>query len=393
LNNQQHAKQKRNDWFLFCWRHRITFRRKEMKIFCFLFPIILFKTFASVEKEVVSAFLAIDLHGKGNPDAVKALALLDELDQKSILPLLTAMNQANPIGDNWIRGAINQILKSSKFQPFPSSEIKGFIQNKENIGSSRRSAFELLQDFRPKLASSMVPKLINDPEPSLRREAVARLLNQASTALSDSESKKLYTRALTEARDAEQIKVASNALKEMGQEINLVELMGFLTEWELIGPFDNTERAGFGKTYEPETTNKESYPGKNGQVQWSPFSTSDSFGMLDINQKFGEIKEVLAYGKTDFYSDKDRKAQFRLGSKNAWKIWVNGKLLFARDEYHRGGTRVDQFILDGALRKGKNQIMVKVCQNEQTQHWTKQWEFCLRVTDPSGRAIKQARKK
>ena len=58
-----------------------------------------------------------------------------------------------------------------------------------------------------------------------------------------------------------------------------------------------------------------------------------------------------------------------------------------------GGTRVDQFILDGDLRKGKNQIMVKVCQNEQTQPWTKQWEFCLRVTDPSGRAIKQAKEK
>ena len=364
-----------------------------MKIFCILFPIILFKAFASVEKQVVSAFLAIDSHGKGNPDAVKALSMLDKLDQKSILPLLTAMNQANPIGDNWIRGAINQILQSSKSQSFPSSEIKGFIQNKENIGSSRRSAFELLQDFRPKLASFMVPKLISDPEPSLRREAVAQLLKQASTALSDPESKKLYTRALTEARDAEQIKEASNALKKMGQEINLVDLMGFLTEWDLIGPFDNKERTGFGKIYQPETIQKDSYLGKNGVVKWSPFSTSDSFGLLDINQKFGAIKEVLAYGKTDFYSDKDQKAQFRLGSKNAWKIWVNGELLFARDEYHRGGTRVDQFILDGALRKGKNQIMVKVCQNEQTQHWTKQWEFCLRVTDPSGRAIKQAKKK
>ena len=105
-----------------------------MKIFCFLFPVILFKTFASVEKQVVSAFLAIDSHGKGNSDAVKALSMLDELDQKSILPLLTAMNQANPIGDNWIRGAINQILKSAKSQPFPSSEIKDFIENKKISG-------------------------------------------------------------------------------------------------------------------------------------------------------------------------------------------------------------------------------------------------------------------
>ena len=144
------------------------------------------------------------------------------------------------------------MVPSTRFYNPPSHNLfqvrnLGFIKNKENIGSSRRSAFELLQDFRPKLASSMVPKLINDPEPSLRREAVAQLLKQASNALSDSETKKLYTRALTEARDAEQIKQASNALKKMGQEINLVALMGFLTKWELIGPFDNKERAGFGK--------------------------------------------------------------------------------------------------------------------------------------------------
>ena len=40
-----------------------------------------------------------------------------------------------------------------------------------------------------------------------------------------------------------------------------------------------------------------------------------------------------------------------IGSKNAWKLWVNNQLVFARDEYHRGATRVDQFILDGTLRK------------------------------------------
>ena len=26
-------------------------------------------------------------------------------------------------------------------------------------------------------------------------------------------------------------------------------------------------------------------------------------------------------------------------------------------------------------------------QNEQTQPWTKNWEFCLRVTDPTGKAL------
>ena len=43
------------------------------------------------------------------------------------------------------------------------------------------------------------------------------------------------------------------------------------------------------------------------------------------------------------------------------ELWVNGELLFARDEYHRK-ARVDQFVIEGKLKKGENQILVKVCQ-------------------------------
>jgi hypothetical protein len=39
------------------------------------------------------------------------------------------------------------------------------------------------------------------------------------------------------------------------------------------------------------------------------------------------------------------------------------------------------------LNKGKNTLLVKACQNEQTQDWTVQWEFQLRVCDATGTAI------
>ena len=135
---------------------------------------------------------------------------------------------------------------------------------------------------------------------------------------------------------------------------------------------------GFEKVYSPETETvySESYEGKNGQARWTAFSTSHNLGMLDINEEYGQIKEALAYAKTTFVTDRTQKVQIRLGSKNAWKVWVNGDLLYSRDEYHRGKTRIDQFVIDGELKKGANKILLKVCQNEQTQSWTKQWEFC-----------------
>jgi len=67
-------------------------------------------------------------------------------------------------------------------------------------------------------------------------------------------------------------------------------------------------------------------------------------------------------------------------------VWFNGKLLFGRDEYHRG-SRIDQYRLPVELKAGKNTILVKVCQNEEVKDWTKEWEFQLRVCDATGTAI------
>ena len=41
----------------------------------------------------------------------------------------------------------------------------------------------------------------------------------------------------------------------------------------------------------------------------------------------------------------------------------------------------------------KNTILVKACQNEQTEEWTVQWEFQLRVCDETGVAILASNRK
>ena len=198
----------------------------------------------------------------------------------------------------------------------------------------------------------------------------------------------LYDKALRAARDVDQIETSAKALKEAGREVDLPKVMGFLMRWKVIGPFDNTDRKGFAVTYPPEKKIdfEASYEGKEGKVKWSDFATSDAFGMVDVNLEFGELKQVVAYAHNFYESPKAQEVQFRLGCKNAWKVWLNGELLFARDEYHRG-MRIDQYLIDAKLKKGKNAILVKLCQNEQEQSWTKQWQFQLRVTDASGTAL------
>ena len=158
--------------------------------------------------------------------------------------------------------------------------------------------------------------------------------------------------------------------------------------WQAIGPFDNTNRAGFDTIFPPEKEIKldSQYKGKGVTAKWKPIESYDPFGKIDFNKPFGLLKESVAYAYTEFESNTSRTAELRLGCKNAWKVWLNGEFIFGRDEYHRG-QKIDQYKMQVDLKKGKNTILVKACQNEQTEEWTVQWEFQLRVCNQSGVAI------
>jgi hypothetical protein len=92
------------------------------------------------------------------------------------------------------------------------------------------------------------------------------------------------------------------------------------------------------------------------------------------------------YATTSYRSHKDQAIEFRLGTPNAWKMWVNGQLVFQREEYHRS-TRMDQYKIPVTLKSGANTILLKVCQNEQTQSWAQDYKFQLRVCDATGSAV------
>ena len=45
------------------------------------------------------------------------------------------------------------------------------------------------------------------------------------------------------------------------------------------------------------------------------------------------------------------------------------------------------------LFRSKNTILVKVCQNEQTEEWAQRWQIQLRVCDATGTAVLSADRK
>jgi hypothetical protein len=355
-------------------------------LFVNVFPVLIAKTI----DDPVATLVAVGPMAKGNQAAAKAWPKVAALGAEAVPDLLTAMDKASGIGQNWLRAAVDTIVQRTlkEGKKLPTKELNDFLANTKHIPASRRLAFELIQKASPKRAAKLVPGFIDDPAPELRRDAVALIIEDAIAESDEKSACSLYEKALYAARDVDQIELTAKALREKKREVDLPKIMGFLMRWKVIGPFDNTDRKGFNIPYPPEgkIDLSASYEGKKGKVKWTDFSTSDQYGKVDINLEYGELKQVVAYAHNTFQLSEDRELQFRLGCKNAWKVWLNGELLFARDEYHRG-QRIDQYVFSAKLKKGKNEILVKSCQNEQEQSWTKQWEFQLRVTDASGTAV------
>ncbi len=343
--------------------------------------------------EAIKTILAVGPEGKGNKQAAQAWSELIKSDNPgSLMMLLTSMDEASPVAANWLRSAAEVIAGNLESgDKLSLNELGAFFLDHGHAPRARRFAFELIRKADPATAKAMVPGLLNDPSSELRRDAVAQLMEQASVAV-EKENRNgailLYRQALGGAVEPAQVKPIANSLKELGVQVDLPRHFGFLMRWQVIGPFDNTARKGFDAEYPPE---KEinlgaEYDGKGKKARWQPLETSDTFGKVDLNKPLGMLKETVGYAYTEFESSRTRSAEIRLGCKNAWKIWLNGKLIFGRDEYHRG-QRIDQYKLPVELKAGKNTILVKACQNEQTEEWTVQWEFQLRVCDSTGTAI------
>ncbi|NCF93834.1 MAG: hypothetical protein GWQ05_23175 [Verrucomicrobiaceae bacterium] len=343
--------------------------------------------------EAIEVIKAVQNEGEGNEAAAAAWKQIIQGDATSVVPVLEAMNGSNGLASNWLISAAQAIVhrELTNGNALPLEQLGAFLMDTRQEARARRLAFELIQRVDPETAQKLVPGMINDPSNALRRDAVAGLLDEAE-AMVEAEKKPaasiVYRQALGAARDIDQVESASKALQELGQKVDLPKHFGFLMHWSVVGPFDNTERKGFDTVFPPEegVDLTGEYDGKAGKVSWSRLATSDNYGMVDVNKAYGPLKEVTAYAFTEYESPSDQPAQLRLGCKNAWKIWLNGELVFARDEYHRG-IRIDQYQLPVNLQKGKNTLLVKLCQNEQEEDWTVQWQFQLRVCDATGTAL------
>jgi len=80
---------------------------------------------------------------------------------------------------------------------------------------------------------------------------------------------------------------------------------------------------------------------------------------------------------------KEIPCDIRVTSITSVQIFLNGKKLFERDEYHHGAP-LDAHTGKGTLKKGENVVLLKVLQNAQREDYAKVWFFQMRLCDDTG---------
>ncbi len=349
--------------------------------------------FAQTDGELQNSLAALNNVGNAgvrHQEAIAAWKQVSRADAAELPTMIAAIDPSKPLAANWIRAAVDQVAERSvqNGRKLPKAALEKLVFDQSVAPRARRLAYEWLSRSDDSAAKRIIPTMLNDSSLEMRRDAVAQVIESAEAAENDEAKKNLYTKALTAARDTDQVDAAFDKLTELGETVDLAHHFGFITNWKLIGPFDNTDKKGFPVAYPPETKIDASaaYAGKAGEVKWIDHATSEKYGMVDLNEALGKNMGAVAYAMAEFDSPEATTVDLRLGSICAAKLWLNGEQLMEHEVYH-SGTKIDQYIAKGNLKTGKNVILLKICQNEQTERWAQDWEFQFRVCDAVGTAI------
>jgi len=341
----------------------------------------------------LGALKTVAKEGKGNEDAGPAWKTLVSKGGAALVPALEAFDDTNPVATNWLRAAVDAIAEKelAAGQKLPVEKLEAFAKDAKNAPSARRVAYELLVSQDATTKDRLLPGFLNDKSADLRRDAVAReldLIEKAARPSLRTDLEKLFVYA----RDKDQIDRIAKKIGESGGTVSVSEHFGFVTHAAIIGPFDSTGGKGFATAYPPETARGATgiFKGKGGaEVKWVTADTTDKYGKFDLNRLVPKganqdrYTDAVAYALAVVVAEKETPCEVRVASATAVQIFLNGKKLFERDEYHHGDP-LDANVGRGTLKAGENVIVLKVCQNNQNQEWARVWGFQMRVCDETG---------
>lgn len=349
------------------------------------------------------AEVSLSVLGESANNIQEASAILHLLSQRSdlsVADVLLSMKGQSDIAKNWYL-ALAQILADRN----PNSAVEDcrlLIERSQEDPTARFWAFLYLTERQADNRERLLESMLEDSSPKLRYEAIALRLNRLESVSDESPDtlRAEYENLLNVARMPSQVQEIAGKLRKVGGEVDLRLHFGFVDRWLTIGPFNNESQTGFNEVYGPEADylagslsvdeaglQETTYSGKHGAVGWKILTTTEQDGSVDLAEPYEKEKGAAVYALANFTFPQEMEAEVRIGSQNAVKVWVNGQQAISREVYH-AGAQIDQYRGDVRLRAGENSVLVKICQNEQTESWAQTWFFQLRFSDASGAAVR-----
>jgi transglutaminase-like putative cysteine protease/tetratricopeptide (TPR) repeat protein len=160
------------------------------------------------------------------------------------------------------------------------------------------------------------------------------------------------------------------------------EQLGYVTQFRVIGPFDNEGKRGFDTETPVEQKRMEApdlqatYPGRERPVGWRELPDIVRSGFVPFGAIMRPFENVCGLAETFVQSEQARPLSLWASAGGALKVYWNGEPVL-KDAAYRGPSP-DRSVVMVAARKGFNRLLVKVCTTSGA------WGFQLRMGDAAG---------
>ena len=158
--------------------------------------------------------------------------------------------------------------------------------------------------------------------------------------------------------------------------------LGYISQWRVVGPFDNEGKTGFAREYEPERLRmapfdlSARFEGREREVGWRDYPQVGHYGYVSFDAVHRPDTNVCSYAETFVVSDNAQALSLWLGGGGAVAAWWNGVEVLRDDHYRQPDP--DRFAVMVGAHQGPNRLLVKACAAEST------WGFYARVGNAQG---------
>ena len=165
--------------------------------------------------------------------------------------------------------------------------------------------------------------------------------------------------------------------------------LGYVSAWQVVGPFDNEGKRGLGQAYGPEQSQMDAFEataqwdGKERRVGWRRYPDITNVGYVNFDAILRPTENVCAYAMTTVQSERAQALSVWVGAGGGVKVWWNGEEVHLDETYRQPDP--DRSVAMVGARAGANRLLVKACATDRT------WGFYARVAGSDGTAARGVR--